>query len=350
VTLRVLHVVRRFGCVGGMEAYVWHLTHELAKLGLSVEVLCQSIEGDVDPRIVIHRLQPSPMKRRWKAMRDFRQKCDDFWRSYRKKDKVLVHSHERCSFHHVTTFHGPPIRNSAKVPWYKWLSPRERFWSRMEMSELKKGVVVPVSDVLGSELCRSYPNLKDNVLSAIQPGLRQVHGWKFEEPGPEIKCIFVGKEWRRKGLLKAVSIVAHANMLGRRISLTIFGPDPKGLSGLKLPSWVSIKGWCKTIDYQDYDCLIHPAQKEPFGMVVIEALDQGCRVLISNSVGASELCHPAKKVLNLLDPDASWYEALESVLGVRGEVNYKFRTWSDVASDYVTNVYSSDRYRSCCAL
>ena len=86
MTLRVLHVVRRFGCVGGMEAYVWHLTHELAKLGLSVEVLCQSVEDDVDPRVTVHLLPASPMKRRWKAMRDFRQKCDDFWRSYCDKD------------------------------------------------------------------------------------------------------------------------------------------------------------------------------------------------------------------------------------------------------------------------
>ena len=39
--MKILHVVRRYGPVGGMERYVWELTHELRKLGHEVEVLCE---------------------------------------------------------------------------------------------------------------------------------------------------------------------------------------------------------------------------------------------------------------------------------------------------------------------
>ena len=39
--LEVAHVVRRYGPVGGMERYVWELTHALSKLGVNVTVVCE---------------------------------------------------------------------------------------------------------------------------------------------------------------------------------------------------------------------------------------------------------------------------------------------------------------------
>lgn len=44
--LELLHVVRRYGPVGGMERYVWELTIELQRLGHEVTVVC----GVVMPR------------------------------------------------------------------------------------------------------------------------------------------------------------------------------------------------------------------------------------------------------------------------------------------------------------
>ena len=37
----IIHIVRRFGCVGGMESYVWNLTHELIKQDVQVEIICE---------------------------------------------------------------------------------------------------------------------------------------------------------------------------------------------------------------------------------------------------------------------------------------------------------------------
>jgi len=153
-----------------MEAYVWHLTHELANLGLSVEVLCQSVEGDADPKIILHQLQPSPMKRRWKAMRDFRQKCDEFWRAYPGKGQVVVHSHERCSFHHVTTFHGPPMKAWSETPWYQKISPRVSAWHQWEASEVRGDSVrqvVPVSKLGFQKLTELYPECSAHLINPI---------------------------------------------------------------------------------------------------------------------------------------------------------------------------------------
>ena len=62
----VVQVVRRFGCVGGMESYVWFLSHELARLDYQVVVVCEECEGQPDPAIelvfVPKSLQQAPLE------------------------------------------------------------------------------------------------------------------------------------------------------------------------------------------------------------------------------------------------------------------------------------------------
>ena len=342
MTVRVLHVVRRFGCVGGMEAYVWHLTHELAKLGLSVEVLCQSVEGDVDPRITLHRLQPSPMKRRWKAMHDFRQKCDEFWWAYQYKGKVLVHSHERCSFHHVTTFHGPPMKPWFETPWYQKISPRVKAWHQWEASEVCGGSVrkvVPVSSLGRQKLAELYPECSAYLVDPIEPGLMSNSSISFSEAGDPIRVVFVGKEWKRKGLERALEVLAALRSLGVAITLDVFGPDESELRGLRLGKWVSQRGWSASVPYSNYDVLIHPAVQEPFGMVVPEALVAGCRVLMSDKVGASCISHECATVKSLASSDQEWGKALMALVSPKDVEPFKFQTWKEVAKRYLDEVY-----------
>jgi len=342
VTLRVLHVVRRFGCVGGMEAYVWHLTHELANLGLSVEVLCQSVEGDADPKIILHQLQPSPMKRRWKAMRDFRQKCDEFWRAYPGKGQVVVHSHERCSFHHVTTFHGPPMKAWSETPWYQKISPRVSAWHQWEASEVRGDSVrqvVPVSKLGFQKLTELYPECSAHFINPIEPGLISISRRSFSEVGEPIRAVFVGKEWKRKGLGRALAVLAALRSRGVAITLDVFGPVSEELGGLHLPDWVSLRGWSASVPYASYDVLIHPAVQEPFGMVIPEALVSGCRVLMSDNVGAASISHECAKVQPLACSDEEWGQALMALVSLTDVLPFKFQTWKEVAERYLDEVY-----------
>lgn len=342
MTLRVLHIVRRFGCVGGMETYVWHLTHELANLGLSVEVLCQSVEGDADPKILLHRLQPSPMRRRWKAMRDFRQKCDDFWRDYPNKDGVIVHSHERCNFHHVTTFHGPPMKAWSETPWYQNISPRVKAWRRWEATELlgcSVKRVVPVSKLAREKLAELYPESKPKLALQIEPGLIAHMANPAGVVQDTCRVIFVGKEWRRKGLVRSLAIIDKLRMGGIRATLDIYGPSRKDLQGLELQGWVKSHGWQKVVPYHDFDLLIHPALQEPFGMVVIEALAAGCRVLMSDRVGAAGINNPFALVKSLSASDEEWVVSLVELLNGSSASTFEFQSWGDVAQRYVNEIY-----------
>jgi len=325
-----------------METYVWHLTHEFAERGLSVEVLCQSVEGDADPKILLHRLQPSPMKRRWKAMRDFRKKCDEFWRSYSDKDQVLVHSHERCSFHHVTTFHGPPMKAWSETPWYQKISPRVRAWHKWEASEVCGGSVrkvVPVSSIAREKLAELYPESSSRLVDQIEPGLMSNSPVGFSEVRDPIRAVFVGKEWRRKGLMRALTVLAALRSRGTRITLDVFGPVSSELRGLYLPDWVSLRGWSASVPYSNYDVLIHPAVQEPFGMVIPEALVSGCRVLMSDYVGAASISHECATVKSLACSDEEWGRALIALVGLKDVEPFKFQTWKEVAARYLDKVY-----------
>lgn len=341
---RVLHVVRRFGPVGGMERYVWCLTSELLELGVEIDILCQSIECDVDPRITVHQLAPSTDRRRWKAMRDFRDKCDKFWLEFEAKHDVIVHSHERCRFHHVTTFHGPPMQDWSKTPWYKKISPRVRAWHRWEAEEVSApGVrhIVPVSAMIGSKLLKLYPECAWSLNTVIEPGLDSSVANPFVPISDPIKVVFVGKEWKRKGLVRALQILSYLHSKDVDISFDIFGPERAELKHLGLPGWAVFHGWVRQVPFDNYDVLIHPALQEPFGMIVPEALSAGCRVLASDNVGAASNEHLAMRIRSLEDSDELWASSLLELSEVTGNIEGSFANWKDVAQRYLSDVYAA---------
>lgn len=63
--LRLLHVVRRYGPVGGMERYVWELTLQLQRLGYHVTVICERCHAEKPPSIEVHELGEVMPRPRW---------------------------------------------------------------------------------------------------------------------------------------------------------------------------------------------------------------------------------------------------------------------------------------------
>ena len=44
--MKLLHIVRRYGPVGGMERYVWELSLSLRDMGIPVTVVCERCYGE----------------------------------------------------------------------------------------------------------------------------------------------------------------------------------------------------------------------------------------------------------------------------------------------------------------
>ena len=137
-----------------MERYVWELTHRLIERDLEVVVVCEEVFGVPHPNIKIIKVDRSPPRPRWRSMVRFRAEVDDLVRAKLAGTTAIIHSHERCISHQVTTFHGPPI-DPGKWPRLRaLLSRRIRAWQSMERDELLGPTVqkvLPVSSAIGKQ-------------------------------------------------------------------------------------------------------------------------------------------------------------------------------------------------------
>ena len=340
----VIHIVRRFGCVGGMETYVWNLIHELIKQGLHVEVICEETFGEFDSKIVIHRVSKSRPKPRWKSMRRFRQLVTQYVNDNFKRRHALIHSHERSNCHHLTTFHGPPIKSPKTFLRSLLISRRISAWEQMEKDELlspSTTQILAVSTIVKNQLLDLYPEVSGKQINIAHPGIHpQPIGRSEYNKNPKLpkKFVFVGKEWRRKGLDLAIEIL---EALQNQWTLDVFGPSREDLP-LRFVTHplVNIAGWKETIPWEEYEVLIHPARKEPFGMVVAEARYHGVKVLTSSKVGSVELGFRDLVALEPESPICEWVKALER-LTADGDKRLSdcLWTWSDLASLHKSTFY-----------
>ena len=340
----IIHIVRRFGCVGGMESYVWNLTHELLKQDVQVEIICEETFGEFDPRILIHRVAKSHPRPRWKSMGRFRQLVTRYVNDKFQSHHILIHSHERSNCHHVTTFHGPPIAKSTTFFHRLILSRRVSAWRQMEKDELLSASakqILVVSTILKNQLLDLYPDLASKKISIAHPGIHSLPTAEIEQKGSvniSNKFVFVGKEWKRKGLDLAVKILEG---LPKRSTLDVFGPSKDDLPRrfINHPS-IKIMGWRQMIPWEEYEVLIHPAKKEPFGMVVAEARSHGVKVLTSSEVGSVDLGFNDLIAIKPNAPLHDWVEALEELISKSNNRTVEcLWTWSDLASLHRNEIY-----------
>ncbi len=342
----VIHIVKRFGRVGGMESYVWHLVHGLAEHGLLVAVVCEQVCESLGDSIRVIEVEASPERPRWKSMMSFRTRVDQKIREVFSGQVVLIHSHERSLWHQVTTFHGPPIEPSSGLSWLSRFNKRVTAWQQMECDELlapNVQMVLPVSSLIKAQLINRYPEIIEKQIDLAWPGVHPSGvdpivsvPWSLDDT----RFLFVGKEWKRKGLDIAVRIVDEFRKSHPRASLTVFGADhatlPRSICGL---NWVSFQGWSSSIPWSDFDLLLHPARKEPFGMVVAEARSCGLPVMMSSQVGAGDLNFSNTKIVDLNASIVDWCQAAIQLFEANEREPELIWNWSDLVLKHIEKVY-----------
>lgn len=339
----VIHVVRRFGCVGGMESYVWNLTHGLSERGLSVKVVCEELIGSPDPSISIFELGSRYQRSRWRSMLEFRARVKSFIQENFRGEVAIIHSHERCLLHHVTTFHGQPLRANRLS---KVLSRRVKAWLTMERDEVDSPnvqAVLPVSSIVERELLRRYPALTDKFVSLAWPGVSVESDGAFfnSRPSSSTKIAFVGKEWKRKGLDIAVEAVREFRKFDPSATLSVFGVDACDLPrSIRQLDWVLFNGWSSSIPWDTFDVLLHPARYEAFGMVVAEARSRGIPVIMSPQVGASDLEFAESLIVGVDAHPQVWASAIRSQLASMSRVREYKWTWADLVNKHIDIIYS----------
>lgn len=295
---RSLHLVRRYGRVGGMELYVWELTHSLAELGHRVIVICEQYHagregGDAAPGIEVIEIGRSGLRKpRWLGLMLFDRRASRRMAEL-DLDGWVIHSHERTRFHHVTTFHGPSIHTRKKRP-FDWLSLRLRAWEKLERQEISGAavrLVYPVSNLIGDMLRELYPAERVRIAAPAFPGVHDAFVPLDRAPGGKV-IGFIGVEWERKGLDILVRAVARLRREDPEIRLCVAGCEPEQVRHL-FDGWRGgreVLGWADPLSfYRRIDLLALPARNEPFGMVVAEANATGLSVVVSDRCGIAPL-------------------------------------------------------------
>ena len=293
-----IHLVRRFGPVGGMERYVWELTNALAAKGHPVRILCEQHhlpggEDQLNPAIEIVALGASRIRKpRWLGLMDFDRRATA-WLNGNDVGGWVIHSHERSRQHHATTFHGPSIHSRQKGPadvfslrlWaWEWLERREVAGPRVQ-------VVYPVSDQIGETLRSLYPGCRDRIADPAYPGVHPRFAPQRRDPAGKV-IGFIGVEWERKGLDLLATAVHQLRQTDPEITLCVAGCAPHAVKHL-FAGWedgVELLGWIDPLTfYQRINLLVLPARNEPYGMVVAEANATGLPVVVSDHCGISSL-------------------------------------------------------------
>ena len=344
----IIHVVRRFGCVGGMESYVWNLTHGLVRSGVDIAVICEEVHGEPSDLIEICLVGKALSKRRWRAMLGFRATVQLQIEANFRRREFVIHSHERSLNHQVTTFHGPPIRAESSFSLINSLSPRIRAWHRMEREEVSSEsvkFVLPVSDQIRKSLVNNHSGITKKTIFIGWPGVnieKNSYGLPTSNGAQSSRFLFVGKEWKRKGLDLAIRLVArYQNQINSEATLDVYGPLKSDLPRrLRDSSIVNFEGWRNEIPWEQYSVLIHPARQEPFGMVVAEARQKGIPALVSKQVGAAEVGFDG---VVAIDFNASLDAQIEDLKQISNNYDLRYPevkwSWNDLVDLHIKKVY-----------
>lgn len=200
--------------------------------------------------------------------------------------------------------------------------------------------VVPNSPLIAAMLRHLYPEAGARITVPIPPGVSPDIRWQERPIVPRGGGVvgFLGFEWKRKGLEKAIVIMGELAKLRPEVIFMVAGPQPEEVATLfqGVGFRYELAGIVSTPEFiLKVDLLLHPAAMEPYGMVVAEALASGARVVVSDQCGiAPEIQHPDGAVLPLDAADDIWAHKVDSLLGIMAPTSGYCRTWERVAEEY----------------
>ena len=340
----MVHVVRRYGPVGGMERYVWETTQALASSGAEVSVLCEGLYAPAPDGIEVVQLGAIAPRPRWLSLMRFSWRAGRWLRATQAPGRI-VHSHERLGVHDFTTFHGPPFATIFERGWWRCVSVRvaAQLWlERRELCAPQVRAVVPNSELIRAQLAQYYPCIGARMTAPVPPAVNPgpLRAWR-EVPRDGGTIGFVGKEWKRKGLDVAIRAAATLQRTRPGLELLIVGPEAQEIADLLSGSGVRARcaGWADSAAYYpQMDVLLHPARAEPYGMVIAEAMAARVPVVVSDRCGiAPEVKERTGGAVLPLDArPQEWAAACEAALSQTNPPPVYARAWSQVAQEYMS--------------
>jgi UDP-glucose:(heptosyl)LPS alpha-1,3-glucosyltransferase len=292
--------------MGGAERYAGNLARSLSELGHTVWILAERCDDDIHPAL-IH--VPIKVSHRSSAAKN---------RTFHRNSQKAVASLDADVVIALSrSFPADAFRVSDPIHKY-WMRIRypgklQRIIQRLNprhktILSLEKGIFDPSNTrfiITNSELSkrlipRFYPFPQERIhviyngvdLDKFVPSKERIAP-RDDEP---VKLLFVGQDFKRKGLIHLINALVEVKMAGHSFHLRVIGREKSCnyqslATKLGLAEHITFEGPSGSIQeaYKVADLFVFPSLYDPFANVCLEALACGLPVLTTTTNGSSEI-------------------------------------------------------------
>ena len=306
--LKIAVIVQSFISTGGSERYAFEVTRRLLDKGHEVDLYARTIDMKYATGLNIHHVLKGS---RLSSVLDSVIFARETARMLKGKKYDVIHSHERGYAQDILTIHTFSYRGSMlKYPLLKrinrvYLSPRSALYLWLENRQMKSSWLIAVSDTIKQDILKFYPGSRR--ITVIPPGVdtekfspnsvlkqREYLRKTKNVADGEMVILFVGSEFRRKGLDRLITALRPGMRLfvvgeGERLR---YYQNLVGKSGNA--DKVTFEGHSKDVGnyYALADVVVLPSRSEAFGMSILEGMSCGHPVVASSVSGVSSLIEP----------------------------------------------------------
>lgn len=289
---------------GGAERYAANLAKCLCEQGHEVTVLAERYDDSVHPQI---NFVPIKVNRFSSASRtrSFHENSQAALKNI-KADQVIALSR---SFPSDAFRISDPIHRfwmEIRYPnplnrFLQSLNPRHRTILKTEKQIIDPAntrIIVTNSELSKRLIAEYYPDYPQDKIHVIYNGvdLEKFAPGAPPEESETLNFLFVGHDFKRKGLSAVITAVANATEKGLKCHLRVIGRDkPESYQAqaesLGVGRFVTFEGATSSIQnaYASADLFIFPSLYDPFANVVLEALACGAPTLTTTTNGSSEI-------------------------------------------------------------
>lgn len=294
---------------GGAERYAANLCRELCELGHQVWVLAETLGPDVHPDI---DHVPIEVKRISSSQRNlsFHRNAQAALAEMKPDQTIaLSRSYPSDAFRVSDPLHcfWMGIRYPGKFRRaLERLNPRHRTILQLERAILNAKhtrTIVTNSELSKKLIARFYPDYPQDRISVIYNGVdhKQFAPTTAPRTKQSLRLLFVGQDFKRKGLAAVLTGLAGAVKTGFDCTLQVIGRDNAGpyrqlAKNLGIRGRINFSGSTKNIQnaYSEADLFVFPSLYDPFANVVLESLACGTPVITTTTNGSSEIIEEEK--------------------------------------------------------
>ena len=291
----------RYFPYGGLQKDFLGITKELLARGHEVKVYTRSWEGDIPKNLDVVQLgekgfsnyskNKTYVVKALKSVKDF---LPDIVFGFNKMPGLDLY------FAADTCFAKQSLKKNPLQKFTRRHRQSMEFESEV-FSRDSNSKILLLNEIQAQDFQDVYSTQQER-LTFIPPGIER--DWNQQEfidiakllnlPANEKIILFVGSDFSRKGLDRAIIGISH--LLKQNISATLLvlgddhkGPYEKAIKDLSLSNRIIFLGPRKDVAsfMKSSHLLVHPAREEAAGNIIIEALVSGLPSLVSSEVGFS---------------------------------------------------------------